>query len=58
MHMSGSASSGQPDTPTTTLGRLITDAAHGAERSDAAFEIGLDMLVASLRLRIDGTQAP
>ena len=42
----------QPTVPTATLGRLITDAAHGAERSDAAFEIGLEMLVASLRLRL------
>ena len=48
----------QPDTSTTTLGRLITDAARGAERSDAAFEIGLDMLVASLRMRIARRQAP
>lgn len=42
------------DVPTETLGRLIADAARGAERSDAAFEIGLEMLVASLRVRIEG----
>ncbi|WP_347977252.1 TetR/AcrR family transcriptional regulator C-terminal domain-containing protein [Microbacterium sp. ProA8] len=47
----------QPDTPTTTLGRLITDAAQGAERSDAAFEIGLEMLIASLRLRVERRSA-
>lgn len=43
----------RPDTPTATLGRLITDAERGAERSDRAFEIGLEMLVASLRLRVE-----
>lgn len=44
----------RPDIPTVTLGRLIADAARGAERSDAAFEIGLEMLIAALRLRIEG----
>jgi len=44
----------RPDVPTRTLGRLIADAARGAERSDAAFEIGLEMLIASLRLRVAG----
>jgi AcrR family transcriptional regulator len=42
----------QPDVPTVTLGRLIADASTGPERSDAAFEIGLEMLLTSLRLRI------
>ncbi|WP_349425591.1 TetR/AcrR family transcriptional regulator C-terminal domain-containing protein [Microbacterium sp. LWS13-1.2] len=48
----------RPDVPTATLGRLIAGAAGVSDRSDAAFEIGLDMLVASLRMRIEGTQAP
>ena len=48
----------RPDVPTATLGRLIAGAAGGPDRSDAAFEIGLDMLVASLRMRIEGPQAP
>ncbi|WP_194409890.1 TetR/AcrR family transcriptional regulator [Microbacterium cremeum] len=43
------------DTPTTTLARLMADAATGRERSDRAFEIGLEMLVASLRLRVERT---
>jgi len=47
----------RPDVPTVTLGRLIAGAAAGSERSDAAFEIGLDMLVASLRMRIAGPRA-
>jgi AcrR family transcriptional regulator len=44
----------RPGIPTTTLGRLIEDAATGPERSDRAFEIGLEMLVESLRLRVAG----
>lgn len=44
------------DTSTTTLGRLMADAATGRERSDRAFEIGLEMLVASLRLRVERAQ--
>ncbi len=43
----------RPDAPTATLGRLIADAERGVERSDRAFEIGLEMLVASLRLRVE-----
>lgn len=41
------------EVPTTTLGRLVTDAAPGRGRSDRAFEIGLEMLLASLRLRVE-----
>ena len=41
------------EVPTETLGRLMTDAATGRERSDRAFEIGLEMLVASLRARVE-----
>lgn len=44
----------RPGVPTQTLGRLLADAAHGSERSEQAFEIGLEMLVASLRLRVQG----
>lgn len=45
------------DVPTATLGRLMTDAATGRERSDQAFEIGLEMLVASLRARVDAARS-
>lgn len=44
----------QPITPTHTLNRLIDGAPAGAERSDRAFEIGLDILITSLRARLRG----
>ena len=47
----------RPGIPTETLGRLIADAATGEERSDRAFEIGLEMLVDSLRLRVERVSA-
>ncbi|MET4156773.1 TetR/AcrR family transcriptional regulator C-terminal domain-containing protein [Agromyces sp. PvR057] len=46
----------QPDGETQTLGRLIADAPHGDERSDRAFELGLDLLVESLRGRLARTR--
>lgn len=45
-----------PGTPTRTLGRLIEDSTRGRERSDSAFEIGLEMLLDSLRLRLARTR--
>lgn len=42
----------RPETPTRTLGRLVADARRGRDRSDRAFEIGLEMLLESLRLRL------
>jgi AcrR family transcriptional regulator len=46
----------RPDVPTVTLGRLIEDAEKGDQRSDRAFEIGLELLVEALRLRLDRTR--
>lgn len=43
----------RPGIPTRTLGRLLDDAERGDQRSDRAFEIGLELLVASLRARLD-----
>ena len=43
--------------PTETLGRLMTDAETGRQRSDRAFEIGLEMLVDSLRHRVDAARS-
>lgn len=43
----------RPETPTRTLERLIADAARGRARSDRAFEIGLELLLDSLRLRLN-----
>jgi AcrR family transcriptional regulator len=42
----------RPETPTATLGALLADAATGDDRSDRAFEIGLELLMESLRLRL------
>jgi AcrR family transcriptional regulator len=42
----------RPETPTVTLGALLEDAATGDDRSDRAFEIGLELLMESLRLRL------
>ncbi|GAA1522296.1 AcrR family transcriptional regulator [Agromyces terreus] len=42
----------QPQGETATLGRLIAESPHGDERSDRAFELGLDLLLDSLRLRL------
>lgn len=46
----------RPETPTRTLGRLVADAERGRERSDRAFEIGLELLVDSLRRQLDRAQ--
>ena len=45
----------RPETPTVTLGRLVADGQRGRERADRAFEIGLEMLLDSLRLRLART---
>ena len=45
----------RPETPTATLGRLVAEAQRGRERADRAFEIGLEMLLDSLRLRLART---
>lgn len=42
----------QPEQPTRTLSRLLTDAARGDDRSDRAFENGLELLIESLRLHL------
>ncbi|MFF2370731.1 TetR/AcrR family transcriptional regulator [Agromyces sp. NPDC058110] len=42
----------QPGEQTETLGRLLHDAPHGVERSDAAFELGLELTIDSLRGRL------
>ncbi|WP_067881196.1 TetR/AcrR family transcriptional regulator C-terminal domain-containing protein [Agromyces aureus] len=48
----------QPEGETQTLGRLIADAPHGDERSDRAFDLGLDLLIESLRARLARLSAP
>lgn len=45
----------RPEKPTVTLGRLVADGQRGRERADRAFEIGLEMLLDSLRLRLART---
>lgn len=40
------------ETETETLGRLLADAPHGDERSDRAFELGLELMIDSLRGRL------
>jgi AcrR family transcriptional regulator len=47
----------RPETPTRTLGRLVAEAESGRERSDRAFDIGLEMLIDSLRRQLERTQA-
>ncbi|GAA1965214.1 TetR/AcrR family transcriptional regulator [Agromyces allii] len=42
----------QPEGETENLGRLLDDAPHGEERSDRAFELGLEFLIDSLRGRL------
>jgi AcrR family transcriptional regulator len=42
----------RPETPTEVLGRLVEGGARGAERSDRAFEAGLELLLDGLRLRL------
>lgn len=42
----------QPETPTANLARLLADAETGDERSDRAFEIGLELLLDALRMRL------
>ncbi|KRC61963.1 hypothetical protein ASE14_14420 [Agromyces sp. Root81] len=42
----------KPETPTTSLGRLLDLTAKGRERSDQVFEIGLELLLDALRLRL------
>ncbi|SIO09943.1 TetR/AcrR family transcriptional regulator [Agromyces cerinus] len=42
----------RPETPTTSLGRLLEVTAKGRERSDQVFEIGLELLLDALRLRL------
>ncbi|WP_022891440.1 TetR/AcrR family transcriptional regulator [Agromyces subbeticus] len=42
----------QPETPTVNLARLLADAETGDERSDRAFEIGLELLLDALRMRL------
>ena len=42
----------RPETPTEVLGRLVEAGARGAERSDRAFEAGLELLLDGLRLRL------
>ena len=42
----------RPETPTDTLGRLVVIGPRGAERSDRAFESGLELLLDALRLRL------
>ena len=46
----------RPETPTTTLGRLVGSSPRGAPRSDRAFESGLEMLLDGLRLRLARTE--
>ncbi|MGN8552868.1 UNVERIFIED_CONTAM: TetR/AcrR family transcriptional regulator C-terminal domain-containing protein [Microbacterium sp. SLM126] len=47
----------RPETPTRTLGRLVRDAERGRERSDRAFDIGLEMLIDSLHRQLERTRA-
>ncbi|GAA4781463.1 TetR/AcrR family transcriptional regulator C-terminal domain-containing protein [Microbacterium gilvum] len=42
----------QPDGETRTLGRLLDGAERGRARSDRMFELGADLLLASLRARL------
>lgn len=42
----------QPGEPTRTLGRLIDRAERGSARSDRTFELGVDLLLESLRTRL------
>lgn len=42
----------QPGGPTRTLGRLIDGAEQGAARSDRTFELGVGLLLDSLRMRL------
>lgn len=42
----------RPETPTRTLGRLVEQAETGNERSDRAFEVGMGLLLDSLRLHL------
>jgi AcrR family transcriptional regulator len=42
----------RPETPTTTLGRLVEVGPRGAARSDRAFESGMELLLDGLRLRL------
>lgn len=47
----------RPEGPTRTLGRLLAGTPRGRERSDRAFEIGLELLLDSLRARlVDGPE--
>ncbi len=47
----------RPETPTRTLGRLVADAERGRERSDRAFDIGLEMLIDALRRQRERARA-
>lgn len=47
----------RPETPTRTLGRLVADGQRGRERSDRAFEVGLELLIESLRRQLQRAQA-
>ena len=47
----------QPETPTASLGRLVASAERGVERSDRAFELGLELILDALRLRLARYQA-
>lgn len=42
----------QPGVPTKSLGRLIASAERGDARSDRVFELGLELLLDALRLRL------
>lgn len=42
----------RPEVPTVNLERLLSDAETGDERSDRAFEIGLELLLDALRMRL------
>lgn len=44
----------QPGEQTRTLGRILEGADRGAARSDRTFELGVELLVESLRTRLDG----
>jgi AcrR family transcriptional regulator len=47
----------QPQGETRSLGRLVADAERGRPRSDHAFELGLELLIDSLRLRLARARA-
>ncbi len=47
----------RPETPTLTLGRLVAEAERGRERSDRAFDIGLEMLIDSMRRQLERSRA-